>query len=500
MKINHKLLIAGIATILLSACRKEYLEKSDPTKIGTETFYKNKTEADQAVNGVYGILQNIGQGQWLLTEQITDNTAVDLDPGNRGNAPSLETFEFMTVTSGNGYLADMYNRTYNGIYNINVALTRIPEAEMSEEEKAVDIGQLKFLRGYFYFLLVQYFGDVIVVTEPLVDPADAYNFQRKPVDTAYALILQDLTDAVANLPESYPPAELGRATKGAALTLLGKVYLTRKQYPEAQEALSQITGLGYSLVPNYADAFNPAKKNGTESIFDIQYQGDNDQGEWSDFIYSFAPRLSGAAVIGWAQANPGGWNTPSKDIINAYEPDDLRKDVSIGLDFASPVTGDTIPYVKKYAHPHTINGRTNDNWPVLRYSDALLMLAETINEQGGPTGEAYTYINDVRARAGLPALSGLSQSSFRDTLEHERRVELAFENQRWFDLKRMHTPAEVAVILNEFGAKEKANPTVDRQGVAFSAQDYIFTENEVLYPIPNREIITNSSLTQNPGY
>ncbi|HLA53253.1 MAG TPA: RagB/SusD family nutrient uptake outer membrane protein, partial [Flavitalea sp.] len=244
MKINHKLLIAGIATILLSACRKEYLEKSDPTKIGTETFYKNKTEADQAVNGVYGILQNIGQGQWLLTEQITDNTAVDLDPGNRGNAPSLETFEFMTVTSGNGYLADMYNRTYNGIYNINVALTKIPEADMTEEEKAIDIGQLKFLRGYFYFLLAQYYGDVIVVTEPLVDPAEAYNFQRKPVDTAYALVVQDLTDAVANLPESYPPAELGRATKGAALTLLGKVYLTRKQYPEAQEVLSQVTGLG----------------------------------------------------------------------------------------------------------------------------------------------------------------------------------------------------------------------------------------------------------------
>jgi len=159
-----------------------------------------------------------------------------------------------------------------------------------------------------------------------------------------------------------------------------------------------------------------------------------------------------------------------------------------------------VPYIKKYDHVHAIYGRTDDNWPVLRYSDVLLMLAEAINEQGAPTTEAYTYLNKVRHRAGLSDLSGLSQAVFRDTLAHERRVELAFENWRWFDLKRTMTPAELTTFLNNYAAKEKANPTVTRQGVPYSNTDYVFSEYEALFPLPANELIVNPKLTQNNGY
>ncbi|HSU49669.1 MAG TPA: RagB/SusD family nutrient uptake outer membrane protein, partial [Segetibacter sp.] len=185
----------------------------------------------------------------------------------------------------------------------------------------------------------------------------------------------------------------------------------------------------------------------------------------------------------------------------AYEPGDLRKDVSLKTSYtATNGTVVPIPYVNKYKHTHTIAGRTDDNWPVIRYADALLMLAEAINEASGPTADAFNYLNQVRKRAGLSALAGLDKVAFRTAVLQERRVELAFENHRWFDLKRTKTPTELVAFMNAHGAREKANPTVGRGGVAFNAQDYIYTENEVLLPIPAPQLLINAQLTQNTGY
>ena len=498
------IIILGIAVCFAQfSCNKEFLSKTDPTRIGANDFYKDQTELQQAVNGVYGQLQGIINSQWLYNELISDNTTVDFNPGDRGQAPSIEAFEFWTVNSGTGNINNMYVSYYNTLFNINNALsklqnlatTTIPDSIKSRFE-----GQLKFLRGYYYFELTQYFGDVILITEPLDVPSKAWDYEREPQAQVYTQIETDLKDAVASLPVKYTGADVGRATKGAALTLLGKVYLTQKKYPDAVTTLSQVLPLGYSLVPNYADVFDPQKKNGPESIFEVQYQGGNDLGEWSSFIYTFAPRISAGAVTGWPQSNPGGWNIPTNDIIDTYEDGDKRKSASIGLDFKSPITGDVVPYIKKYDHPHSIYGRTDDDWPVLRYSDALLMLAESINEQTGPTAEASGYLNQVRERAGLKAVSGLDKQAFREKVLHERRVELAFENWRWFDLKRTKTAEELTQFLNAYGAKEKANPTVTRQGTPYSAGDYIFQPYEVLYPIPNNEILVNAKLAQNNGY
>jgi hypothetical protein len=395
----------------------------------------------------------------------------------------------------------MYVSYYNALYNINNALAKLKNATtIADSVSAKFEGQLKFLRAYYYFELTQYFGDVILITEPLEVPSKAWDYQRVPQAQVYTQIETDLKDAVSMLPVRYIGADIGRVTKGAALALLGKVYLTEKKYPDAVTTLQQVLPLGYSLVPNYADVFDPQKKNGPESIFEVQYQGGNDLGEWSSFIYTFAPHLSKDAVTGWPQSNPGGWNIPTNDMIASYEAGDLRKAASIGLDFKSPITGDVVPYIKKYDHPHAIYGRTDDDWPVLRYSDVLLMLAEAINEATGPTTEAFGYLNQVRKRADLPALSGLDKEAFRTKVLHERRVELAFENWRWFDLKRTQTPDQLTQFLNAYGAVEKANPTVSRQGTPYSSGDYVFQSYEVLYPIPNNEILVNSKLTQNQGY
>ncbi len=499
---KHLIIISCFLVCLVQlSCEKEILDKTDPTRVGTEKFYKTQTQLTQALDGVYGQLQPVISNQWLFNELPSDNTTIDFNPDDRGQAARIEAFEFMTVNSGTPNLEGMYNTYYNAIYNINNTLAKLANSTIDVAVKKQIEGQLKFIRAYYYFNLVQYFGDVVIITEALNDPLKAWEYLREPQVKVYAQIEIDLKDAVLLLPEKYDAANTGRATKGAALSLLGKVYLTKKQYADAVTSLTQVLSLRYALLPSYADVFDPQKKNGVESIFEVQFQGGNDLGEWSSFIYTFAPRLSAGRVTGFNIGRPGGWNIPTKDMIASYENGDLRKIVSLKEGYTNREgVWVPIPFINKYNHPHTIYGRTDDNWPVLRYSDVLLMLAEAINEQTGPNSSAYSYLNQVRQRAGLNPLSGLTKESFRTAVLQERRVELAFENHRWFDLKRTKTPAELTQFLNAYTAVEKANPTVSRQGIPYSNNDYIFQPYMVLYPIPNAQILINSKITQNSGY
>jgi hypothetical protein len=496
--------ITAIGTLLFClaqfACKDDMLITTDPTRISSELFYKDETQLLQALNGVYGSLQTITGSAYIFQEFPSDNTTLDFNPLDRGGAAGWEAFEFSTVNQGNGEIANVWNQYYAMMYNINYALEKMTGSTVDAAIKAPIEGQLKFIRAYSYFNLVQYFGDVILVTKTLDKPDAAFDLTRSPQAEVWAQVEKDLKEAVALLPATYPAAQLGRVTKGAALSLLGKTYLTQKKYADAVTTLKQVTALGYTLNPVYADNFNTAKKNGPESIFEIQYQGGNDLGEWSSFAYTFAPRLSAGAVTGFANTTPGGRNIPTNDMIAAYEPGDLRKDASLKTSYTLNGVVVPIPYVIKFTHTHTITGRTDDNWPVLRYSDVLLMLAESINEATGPSAEAFDYLNQVRKRAGLAAVAGLDKVALRDAVMKERRVELAFENQRWFDLRRTKTPAELSAFMNAYGAKEKAKPTVDRGGIAFNALDYVYTDNEYYLPIPAPQILISSKLTQNPGY
>ena len=444
--------------ISLISCSDDYLVKTDPNSLVEDEFYQTEEQVAQAVNGVYSQLQGIMNDQWQYNEFITDNTTLHFNIGNRGQGPALEAIEYWQINPSTPNITNLYNSYYQTLVNINTTLSKIEEASIDESASQQFEGELKFLRAYYYFNLVQYFGDVILITEPLDTPEEAFTYSRSPVSEVYTQVINDLNAAADNAP-SYGNAAAGRVTKGAALALLGKVHLTRKEYDEAITALDQVTTMGYALLPDYADVFDPNNKNHEESIFSVQYQGDNDLGEHSSFIYTFAPRNSDGAVIDFSGESGGGWNTPSLDIIDSYEDGDLRKDVSLSEGYTNN-EGDwvPVPYITKYHHPHSIRGRTNDNWPVLRYSDVLLMLAEAINEEQGPTTEAHGYLNQVRERAGLDPLNGLDQATFRDTVLHERRMELAFENHRWFDLKRTKTPQELADFLMTMEARKKQIP------------------------------------------
>jgi starch-binding outer membrane protein, SusD/RagB family len=499
--------ITAIAIVALglfqSSCSEDFLNQTDPTKVGVGVFYQNETQVKQALNGVYGTLQAITNQAYLIGEFQTDNTTVDLNPSDRGGAGGWEAFEFSTVNGGNGEIATLWNTYYAALYNLNLTLEKLSSATIDDAPKKEIEGQLKFIRGYMYFNLVQIFGDVVIVTKTLATPDPAFDLVRSPQADVWAQVEKDLKEAVTLLPAKYTAAaDKGRATKGAALGLLGKTYLTQKKYAEAVTALKEVTTLGYALNANYADNFDPspAKKNGVESLFEIQYQGDNDLGEQSSFEYVFAPRVSKGAVTGYAAGSNGGRNAPTNDIIAAYEIGDLRKDISLKTNFTLDGVVYPVTYVTKYNYPHTIVQRTNTNWPVLRYADVLLMLAEAINEQSGPTAEAFGYLNQIRKRAGLADLAGLDKAAFRTAVLKDRRLELAFENHRWYDLKRTMTPTEWAAFMNAHGAKERANPTIARGNVPFNSTDYVFNDFEYFLPLPAPQILINPKLKQNPGY
>ncbi len=497
--IIYRILIV-ITSLGFWSCGEDFLDKNDPTRLNASTFYQTEAQLTQAVNALYGGMQGYVANQWQFGDFISDNTTLHYNVENRGQGPSLEALEYWQYLPSTSNITNLYNSIYQRLANVNTTLQKLSTAEIDEAAKTNLEGQAKWIRAYYYFELVQHFGDVILLTEPIEEPSSAWNFLRSPASEVYDLIESDLNFAVDALPASLPASEVGRVSKGAALALLGKVYLTKKEYGMAISTLEQVLTLGYSLLDDYAQVFDPVFKNHSESIFDVQFQGNNDLGEHSGFTYSFYPRLSEGQVIPFPGESGGGWNIPSLSMIASYEAGDLRKDISLAEGyFDEDNNWVAVPYIKKFLHPHSIQGRPDENWPVLRYADVLLMLAEAINEESGPA-DAYTYVNEVRERADLDPLSGLTQDSFRDAVLKERRMELAFENHRWFDLKRTNTPAEMAAILNAYGEVEKANPTTSRGGFGFTPTEYVFNTHQYLFPIPDVEIKLNQELEQNDGY
>ncbi|MEX2395509.1 MAG: RagB/SusD family nutrient uptake outer membrane protein, partial [Balneolales bacterium] len=407
---NNIILFKLALMLTLISCSDDFLVKTDPTNLVEDNFYQTETHIEQAVNGVYSQLQGIISNQWQYNEFITDNTTLHFNIPNRGQGPALEAIEYWNINASTGNINNLYNSIYQAMVNINTTLGHLQDATFDETAVQKFESELKFLRAYYYFHLVQYFGDVIIITEPVDSPSSAWTFERQPIEDVYALIESDLKDAVSGAHDYDAPA--GRVTKGAALSLLGKVYLTKKEYDDAIQTLDQVLLMDYELLMSYADVFDPQNKNHKESIFDVQFQGGNELGEHSNFIYTFAPRESVGAVIDFSGENGGGWNIPTLDIIDLYEVDDLRKEVSLNEGYTSlDDEWVPVPYITKYHHKHSERGQTDDNWPVLRYADVLLMLAEAINEELGPTVDAYDYLNQVRTRAGLDDLNNLNQDT-----------------------------------------------------------------------------------------
>jgi hypothetical protein len=229
------------------------------------------------------------------------------------------------------------------------------------------------------------------------------------------------------------------------------------------------------LLPSYADIFKPENANHKESIFEVQYKA-NSQGRGSPFATLFTPRTGNAGILLTGQGATQGYNRPTQDMINAYEAEDMRKDASLAPNWVDRGVTNNDPYIKKYLSRLSNPSDGDANWIVLRYADVLLMYAEALNEMG-MTPQALPYLNQVRTRAGLAEKTDLSQAQLRTALEQERRVELAFEGHRWFDLLRTGRAIEV-----------------------MNSKGFNITQRDLLYPIPQSQIDVNPQLTQNPGY
>ncbi len=482
---RYKNFIIILIVLLLQSCSEGFIDLAPQSDINSSSFYKSKEDINLAVNAAYTKLRSSGMfnsSLFLFGEMRSDNTEASWLPGNSFDTESVYLF---TMNSANPNLNNVWNDMYNMILRCNVILDRIDPVTMDETLKNRYKGEVSFLRGLTYFYLVQLFGGVPLITHETT-VQEAYKFGRASVDEIYTQIISDLKNAEGWLLDSYSGNDIGRATSGSAQGILGKVYLTKKDYPNAKTYLEKVMAKGYSLLPNYAHLWDLQHENSKESIFEVQYKKGG-TGTGSPFANTFAPRGSGNIVV--AVGSTGSSNAPTADMEGAYEAGDLRKNLSMKSGFTdSKGKFVAMRYTIKYMDVPFTDGDSDNNWPVLRYADVLLMYAEVLNELGfQATGQAFDLLNQIRQRAGIPAKTAnnldpkyrvANQQEFRLAIEQERRVELAFEDHRWFDLLR--TGRMIAVM---------------------SSKGFTVSNKDLLIPIPLEVIQSNpDKIKQNSGY
>ncbi|WP_375436560.1 RagB/SusD family nutrient uptake outer membrane protein [uncultured Hymenobacter sp.] len=494
---RKKIAFFGLACALLASCDKDFLDLSPASQVGVTNFYRTSSDFTNAVNGAYSSLQAAGQyGEWYVFSEITsDNTTNPLS----GSVTDQDEFDKFYVRSTNPFLDARWNNSYQGIARCNAILDRIDPITMPDALKTQYKGEARFLRALMYFNLVRVFGDVPLVVNEVKSVSEGYTQSRVAVDQVYEQIIRDLSEAETALPVRYTAAgDLGRATSNSAKALLGKVYLTRQNFAAAATKLKEvIDSRAYSLLPSYAEVFRAGNGNHAESVFAVQFKKGG-LGEGSNYANNFAPEFSGTNVV--PLGSTGGNNIVTPDVEAAYEAGDVRKAASMASSYTRPDgTVVSVRFTRKFLDVPAQNNDSDNDWPVIRYADVLLMYAEALNEQSFVAGgEAFTYLNQVRARAGLPAktaansvaaLQVADQAAFRLAMEQERRVELAFEGHRWFDLVR--TGRAIPVMNAHFA---RYNIRVGNRLVTI--QPY-----QLLMPVPQNQINVNpGQITQNPGH
>lgn len=481
--------------VSLAGC-DDFLELPSQTNLTSATFFNSQGDFEKAVNGVYAPLRglfnsgaNSATGSWLMGEMHSDNTRYIYNPNFRATIDQEEIADFV-YNANHAALTNKYTGYYLVIARANQVLASIDAVAFDTAVKNNLKGQALFLRALSYFDLVQYFGDVPLHLTPATS-LENVALPLSPVADVYAQIIADATAAASLLPEKNAQ-EPGRATAGAAKTLLGNVYVVLKNYSAAETVLKEVVNSNqYALLPNYADVFHTSNKNNSESVFEVQYREGPD-GFASNFMYSFFPQPITAPQLTALMSGYGvtpsnvqaltveGFNIPTPDLIAAYEAGDARRAASIGT---ATITSGTYPFIIKFLHPHALAGNTNTNWPIYRYAEVLLLLAEALHE-GGKSSEALPYLNQVRARAGLNAIS--ATTGLTDAILQERRVELAFENKRWLDLVR--TGRAVSVIT-AYGQNVRANPQAYYFPDGVGPLPAAFSDIRLTFPLPASEAL-----------
>jgi hypothetical protein len=478
---------------LYTSC-SDQLNLEPISDIGANGFYQNTEEINLAVVGIYNSMQNMLDKEFVLTELRSDNTYMSPRNSETANVPYRQVDRFV-LTSQNIFVEDYWRACYRTISLANNVITQIDVVEDQELANKYE-AEARFFRAHAYFNLVRLWGGVFIVDQP-ISGKEAKAIDRSDVQDVYDFLLADLEFASNNLPSTATGQDLGRLTKWAAKTELGKAYLTLggpSNLANAETVLSEVVyDSPFSYLSSYANVFNISNEYNNEILFAVRYQTGS-VGLGAPFANYFAPIQSDNYVV---TGSGDELNVPATSMSNAYPLGDDRKDASMAdnwVGFQGQVN--EFRYIKKYNSDFgTVDDAGND-WPVIRFTDAMLLLAEAINESSGPTADAMDLLNQVHERAGLTAYDASEIGTYFDfklALELERKLEFAFENQRWFDLLR--TGRAVTVMNTQFATEDQYNDPNRPQFKTDPIQEF-----QLLLPIPQYEIDLNPSIAQNIGY
>jgi len=489
--------------LLLTACGKDWLEL-DPKGTTLETsFYQNEEEIFEALVATYDVLQWGGTDGWTMKLGLLNAASDDCYAGgsDASDQPSWVAFDNFTVDPFLGPQSGLWRKGYTGIYRANLVLEKLETVEgLSSEFIARTGAEAKFLRAFYYFDLLRYFGNIPLIDKVL--PADDIYTQTQADPAAvYALIESDLNDArnTFELPETLPSSELGRITKGAATALLGKVILYQNDESRMAEAamiFEEVINAGiYDLEQDFGEIFKNENEFGIESVFEINYSN-NQRGGWGNFGNgdtegNYDVQFCGMRdYVGPLYANGWSFCPITEDLAAVMQNDPRFSHTIIDGDMlrqqgASYTEGyqNTNYFIRKYAafqDDRALDGEPALNWGnnvrEIRLADVYLMAAEAHNRSGNDS-QARTYMNRVRTRVGLQPFAGIGGNDLLEAIYNERRLELATEGHRFFDLVR-----------------------TGKAGAVLGNQGFTVGKNEVL-PIPQTEIdITEGNLNQNQGY
>lgn len=491
LKNNFWALILIISTGLVAlSCTEDFLDKSPKAQLTEDSFFQTPEHATQSVNAVYNYLRNFNVHVFSYIG-VTDIASDDAEKGSvPGDAGFLQDINDFTFDANNTASAGIWGGYYKGIFRANQVIQNVPTIEMDEGLKNRLTGEARFLRAYFYFFLVRVYGGVPIIDHPL-KPSE-YQQARNSKEEVYAFIRQDLDFAIAHLPakSEYAPEDLGRATKGAAQAYLAKVHLFEGNFQGAyDQATAVINSNEYALYPDYLEIFRQEGEHSSESIFEVSAVALEQGGGGHQF--NEVQGIRGNPNNGW------GFNSPSDDLDAAYEDGDPRREATIIFDGQTLPNGDVVEADqnmganikfsgKAYVpvRPPSGYGNSGANIRLMRYADILLIASEAANEMEN-TSITLDYLNQVRERARqgdtnvLPSVTTTNQEELRMAIYHERRVELAMEQHRYFDLVRQDRAQEVFAKL----------------GIT-----WVPGKHEV-FPLPQSEIdISEGVLKQNPNY
>lgn len=531
MKANYIIkAFCGAALLATATSCNDWLKDEAPGKTNLDDYFTGGQTAIQTVNACYTPLAWEYNSTYFSEWFIGDVASDDALKGGQTTADMADAYDIenFKTNANNTLLLDFYRAQYQGIQRCNLAIQEVPDVEtdedLTESRRDCLLGEAHFMRAYYYFRLVRVFGGVPYV-DFVIDSSERWQQPRSTEKEIYEKIIEDLLIAEPLLwkKSQYADEDLGRATKGAAQAMLLKTYLymgsliDASYYDQAYEwgkTFFEEQKMEYSLCQNYMDNFTLAGENGPESVFEIQYMADptSDYGEGFGFTrgtFTTILTRSRAASLG---GNAGwGFNHPTQNLYDEFEAGDLRRDCTISKPDGDEV--DANPELTYLGSPYNNNKtsfyedgvyvaldhatRSPLNYRLIRLSDVMLMYAEAALESGKDVNMAKTMLNEVRGRVGMPQFSnylGYSDNTadLRAAIRHERRVELAMEGHRWFDLRRwglLYTRLDKD--NGEYGSTETAAARAEMAS-------FVQGKNE-LFPIPAEEINLNP-MTQNPGY